>query len=413
MANKKNRKNKIKLYISIQAPIFKGLSGATNRIRNYVKHWKGFDINIFTPSFFSKFYKGYLPKNIIIETKSKEKENNLINIIFEYIKRSFIFPNKIKKIFNNKNNNPFIYYSSSEFLPDILLPFYYKLRGKKFVWFIGFHLISPYLFKGYKKMYSKGFTFPNLREFFMNLYHNLIINTILKSKHLNFIMVSNPLDKKRLLKRGYLDNKVVVVPGGIDLTKIPKDNKKTNKKKKKYEACFLGRFHQQKGIEDLPYIWSKVVKKNKDSKLIVIGDGNQKIRKNLIKKIKKYNLDKNIILTGNKQGKEKYNLIRQSKVFICPSYYESFGMVILEAMACGIPVLAYDLPFYDFFFSPAIQTVKVGDKDKFSFKFLELINNSNLRKKLSKEGKKIATNFTWDKTAALIENKIKKETRKL
>jgi len=52
-------------------------------------------------------------------------------------------------------------------------------------------------------------------------------------------------------------------------------------------------------------------------------------------------------LLGFRQGAEKVRLLKNAGCFCMPSHYESFGQVAVEAMACGLPVVAYDLAIYD------------------------------------------------------------------
>ena len=65
-------------------------------------------------------------------------------------------------------------------------------------------------------------------------------------------------------------------------------------------------------------------------------------------------------------GGEKIKILKQSRLFVLPSFYESWGMVAAEAMAAGLPVVAYSLPVYQDLFSKGINQVKIGDKMVFA-----------------------------------------------
>ena len=58
----------------------------------------------------------------------------------------------------------------------------------------------------------------------------------------------------------------------------------------------------------------------------------------------KEGLSNNINYLGYVTGDEKYSILAQSRIFLFPSYYESAPQAPLEAMKCGLPVVAYDLP---------------------------------------------------------------------
>jgi glycosyltransferase involved in cell wall biosynthesis len=136
--------------------------------------------------------------------------------------------------------------------------------------------------------------------------------------------------------------KVITVPYGFDLEpylSVPEQDKI-------YDAVYLGRITESKGINDLIELWRRVVTEQPDSKLLIIGDGLSMYTNDIKKTIKSYGLEKNIILAGQKNSVEKIKLLKASKVFIFLSYFESYADVVTEAIVCGLPIIAYDLPAY-------------------------------------------------------------------
>lgn len=55
-------------------------------------------------------------------------------------------------------------------------------------------------------------------------------------------------------------------------------------------------------------------------------------------------LEHNILIYGRCSDVKLYSLLKSSKVFIFPSFFEGWGIVVAEALACGLPVVAYDIP---------------------------------------------------------------------
>ncbi|MGV1060039.1 glycosyltransferase [Clostridium perfringens] len=100
----------------------------------------------------------------------------------------------------------------------------------------------------------------------------------------------------------------------------------------------VGRLTEQKGQWHLIKAFSKVVKKIPNAKLIILGEG--ELRSELEKLINRMNLDKNVYLLGFQKNLFKY--VKKADLFVLSSLYEGFGNVILEAMACGIPVISTD-----------------------------------------------------------------------
>ena len=126
-------------------------------------------------------------------------------------------------------------------------------------------------------------------------------------------------------------------------------------------------------IPDLVKAWKIVVRKHPFAKFCIIGDGPE--RKKIEEKIKEEGLVKNITLVGRVPEGEKYELMKESKIFIFPSYQEGWGIVIAEAMACGLPVVAYDLPVYREVFDEYINTVEMGNYRQMAEKSVDIIEN--------------------------------------
>jgi glycosyltransferase involved in cell wall biosynthesis len=215
----------------------------------------------------------------------------------------------------------------------------------------------------------------------------------------DLVLVSNNHDKEFLIRRGFKENKILVTYGGVNFRNIPR-----GVPRKIYDACFVGRFHAQKGLDDLLNVWSKVCKTIKYAKLVIVGEGD--MLEGLIQKTRDLGIEKNVIFTGFLDGKEKYTVMKSSKVFLFPSTYESFGMSALEAMACGLPVVAYDLPVYSEVFSGGMLKVPVGDGDRFYKELIDLLYDKKRRNKLGKEAIKVASGFSWEKTAKDIMERL-------
>lgn len=222
--------------------------------------------------------------------------------------------------------------------------------------------------------------------------------------------------KLALILEGVDEKKIKVLPMGIDLKKFQKKAKnleilkKLNLKKEDKIILFVGRLTYEKGIQDLVYAFSLLIKDKdvrENYRLLIVGDGPlfKKI-KNLIKKLK---IEKFIRFTSFPYQKMPgvYNL---SEIFVLPSiptkgWQEQFGMSFLEAMASELPVVST--------LSGSIPEV-IGDSgilvepnDSLSlFKALKkLIENENLRKDLIEKGKKrVFKYFDSQKIAPKLES---------
>ena len=115
-----------------------------------------------------------------------------------------------------------------------------------------------------------------------------------------------------------------------------------------------------------------------------------------------------MILTGLLSGDKLYQMISKCKINVHPSYEEGWGTVICEAMACGLPVVAWDLPVYRTIYPKGIVKIPVGELKKFSESILELLTNKRLYDKISKEAQEVASKYDWNKIAEEETNILRK-----
>jgi glycosyltransferase involved in cell wall biosynthesis len=151
----------------------------------------------------------------------------------------------------------------------------------------------------------------------------------------NFITVSKKTKKD--LRRIRKSEKSIVIPNGIDYEMI----RGTVPSKEEYDLIFAGRLIKEKNVDILINAVSIVGKHIPDIKCIIIGEGPEK--NNLEKLVKKLQIEDNIIFKGFMEGySDLIGQIKSTKVFVLPSKREGFGIVVIEANACGVPVVVVD-----------------------------------------------------------------------
>ncbi len=192
-----------------------------------------------------------------------------------------------------------------------------------------------------------------------------------------FAVVSNNLKEFYEGKIG--KTKCVYIPNVIDSLPSKKSDLKGN------NIITIGRLSEEKGQKDLIDVVNIVKEEISDIKLYLVGDG--PLKENLEEYARELDLTKNIIFTGflDKKGKEKY--IMDSSIFVLPSYTESFGLVLIEAMSYGLPCIAFDSS------DGAKELLKddigvlIENRDK-NLMAKEIINLINNKQKLNEYSKK-------------------------
>lgn len=164
----------------------------------------------------------------------------------------------------------------------------------------------------------------------INLFSIIFMLTSFRIKRI--LAVSKSIENEYIFS-SIIKNKIEVVGNPVSresiLDKIPKDTEI----KKEYDICFSGRLTKQKNPIKFIEIVSKVKEKNKNVKVVMLGDG--ELRNSCKEKIRELNLEDNIKLLGF--VKNPYIIMAKSKIFCLTSDWEGYGLVVFEALTLGLP----------------------------------------------------------------------------
>lgn len=206
--------------------------------------------------------------------------------------------------------------------------------------------------------------------------------------------------------------KVELVYNPINLEIIRKKAENVNPKYGNYlkEDYFLqvSRLTQQKQPEHLVDIYYKLKQRGIKEKLYFIGNG-EKVK--LIKqKIKEYNLEDDIILLG--QIENPYPFFKNAKLFLHTAKYEGLPTVVLESLAFGTPVVAYDCPTgpKDILGknSEYGELIPLNDKDTFVKRVYELIDNNEKYENYKKMSLIRANDFSMETNKLKLKKLVEK-----
>jgi len=169
---------------------------------------------------------------------------------------------------------------------------------------------------------------------------------------------------------------------------------------KKEQILFVGTIAKNKNVIGLIQAFKIVNEKYKDIKLIICGQATDKEYYNELKTfICNNSLEKKIEFIYNADNEDLLKLYNESLIFILPSFYEGFGLPVLEAQACGCPVIISEQPaLLEITNNSAIKS-KIGDVNDLAEKIMALLNNETLQQKLIKSGFENIKAFSWKITA--------------
>ena len=131
---------------------------------------------------------------------------------------------------------------------------------------------------------------------------------------------------------------IAIIPNGIDVSEY-QCRAMGDKGAIKKQIVFLSRIHEKKGIEFLIDAWEKLQSKYPDWNVVIAGNGEADYIEQLKQKIASKGLQKCVEIVPPVFGYEKHKLYCESSLFVLPTYSENFGMVVAEAMSCGVPVI--------------------------------------------------------------------------
>lgn len=184
-------------------------------------------------------------------------------------------------------------------------------------------------------------------------------------------------------------DKIQIIPFGIDLSCFAyRDERKIEEIKRKYPGplvLFLGKLRYYKGLN---YLIDSA--KEVEGKILIAGDG--VLRAELEKNVRKNKLEDKVFFVGEVPDEELSSYYHAADLFVLPSSHrsEAFGISILEAMACGLPVISTELGTGTSYVNLHNKTglvIPPGDSVALSKSINYLLQSKSLRDKFGKEGR--------------------------
>jgi glycosyltransferase involved in cell wall biosynthesis len=340
-----------------------------------------------------------------------------------------------------------VVYSVSDFYPDFYPAYLLKRRNPKIVWIAGYYLFAP---PPWAKVtpYKGIHRIRGLVYWLMQRPSYYLIN-----KYADKVFVTSEPDVKYFVNAKRSRDHVIVVQGGVDVTAseewlkqgstfakatadrsgfrvqgsgnggletgnskletgdrplsslaavaLAKEADLRSPTSKKYDACFIGRFHYQKGVLLLIDIWKKVCEKKPEAKLSMIGNG--PLEAEAREKIKSLGLERNIELLGFMDGEQKFEIFKQSKVMVHPATYDSGGMAAAEGMAWRLPGVSFDLEALKTYYPQGMVKIPCFDEQLFADTVLRLLSDKDFYEKQAQLAHELILNvWDWKRRAEFV-----------
>ncbi|MEA1909480.1 MAG: glycosyltransferase family 1 protein [Patescibacteria group bacterium] len=132
---------------------------------------------------------------------------------------------------------------------------------------------------------------------------------------------------------------------------------------------------------------------------LVLSGSKSWLTKDLSDEIDKLQLSNQVILTGSVTEKEKIGLLKNAKIFVFPTFYEGFGLPVLEAFACKLPVISSNLSSIPEIAEGAAALVDPYNQNEFNEALVQTLTDPEKYSQMQDLGLKRAKEFTWGKTA--------------
>jgi len=343
---------------------FNGISGGDRHLLDMISGWSvigSSPVQVILPELGRQVIGDYLPAispYILRSIFDKRPSSHILDLVITYAWRI------LESSFANLTNSPRIVIASShlpyDVWPAVILSRRYKTKLVVYI----FHLIQEQ-----DRVWS-------LRNIISRMSERLSLPLI--KRYADLVITDNKIVSAQLRKMGFVQDRMVVSHLGISLKNIQSAASQSHN----HQVVVLSRLVRNKGIFDLPDIWARITSIFPDSKLLIMGDGPERV--NLIECFNTAGLENNVEFAGFIDGQNKYSLLKGCKVFLAPSHEEGWGIAVCEAMACSLPVVAYDLPAYRSVFRQGILRVPTGDKAGLADSVIKLLQNEELRLEIGK-----------------------------
>lgn len=220
-------------------------------------------------------------------------------------------------------------------------------------------------------------------------------------------LVISPSTKKDLIKEGFKEEKITIIPMGLSTPK----NLKIYHRERKPTVIYLGRINKQKGIEDAIAAFNLVKQKLPQSQFWIVGSGKKEYVQKIKNKITDLKLP-SVKFFGFVSEREKYRLLSKAHLLVVPSFHEGWGLIVPEAGFVGTPAIVYNVAgLRDVVQNNYNGKVVATNPQDMARACLTLLSDSNRYQNYCLNAQKLAKKYNWEVTAQIALKFLKKYRR--
>lgn len=200
-------------------------------------------------------------------------------------------------------------------------------------------------------------------------------------------------------------SKIRIVPCGIDINEVKRYPKEASAK---VNLLFVGHYRPRKGVDYLVDAFSRLRADNTVLHLVGRMEDSRYFER-LVAIAKAKGVEDRVIFHGQVDSDRLAYLYSQADVFVFPSLWEGFGIVLLEAMSYGLPIVASNVSAIPELVEDGENgfLVPPADPQALASAIARLVEDSELRKKMGQRGYRMAASYSWQRSGELFYEVIK------
>lgn len=204
----------------------------------------------------------------------------------------------------------------------------------------------------------------------------------------------------------YFGGQFTIIPNGIDMDRFGSDTIQPLPRfmDGKLNILFVGRLEKRKGFGYLLHAFQQIQEQIPETRLVVVGPYDKDDKAPFVRFARSHRL-RGVKFVGYTRSEDVPRYYRACHVFCAPSTgFESFGIVLLEAMASGKPVVATNIPGYRSVLTDGREGVLVEPQNEGALAeaIIRVLKNPDLAHRMGEQGRQTASHYAWDRVAERV-----------